>query len=89
MAGEAAVAVGLGAFVEEGYSTQRVNELPKWPGSGARRLTPTAPRTRKRSPKNVRKRLETAKKHFEERQYRDALVAVQHALERPPLPSPR
>jgi len=27
MAGEAAVAVGLGAFVEEGYSTQRVNEL--------------------------------------------------------------
>jgi len=27
MAGEAAVAVGLGALVEEGYSTQRVNEL--------------------------------------------------------------
>jgi len=27
MAGEAAVVVGLGALVEEGYSTQRVNEL--------------------------------------------------------------
>jgi len=27
MAGEAAVAVGLGALAEEGYSTQRVNEL--------------------------------------------------------------
>jgi hypothetical protein len=27
MAGEAAVAIGLGALVEEGYSTQRVNEL--------------------------------------------------------------
>jgi len=27
MAGEAAVAVGLGAFVEEGYLAQRVNEL--------------------------------------------------------------
>jgi uncharacterized protein (UPF0332 family) len=26
--------------------------------------------------KNARERLETAKKHFEERQYRDALVTI-------------
>jgi len=47
---------------------------------------PTAPRTQKCSSKNARKRLETAKKHFEERQYRGVLVAVQHALKRRALP---